>query len=88
MAIAPDRIKTTHISGALLDDMTHDLRKINAQLIMFMLSGEMRPNVRQTYQELLDAAWRYKPALDSGKKQQKGPVQPHKKRGHRRPSRA
>jgi hypothetical protein len=27
MAIAPDRIKTTHISGTLLDDMTHDLRR-------------------------------------------------------------
>jgi hypothetical protein len=86
MAITPERVQTIHVNGALLDDMTHDLRKINAHLIMLMYSGEMQDNARQTYQRLLNAAWRYKPAPQSGSRQ-KPQAQPRKQSRPRQPSR-
>ncbi|HEV2161425.1 MAG TPA: hypothetical protein VGR52_04210 [Stellaceae bacterium] len=65
LALTEGRMKKHPISDKILDQMTHDLRKIIYSLFLLVVDAASAQNLLATFQQQADAPWQYKPAQQS-----------------------
>lgn len=83
LALTDDHMKKHPVSDKILDQMTHDLRKIIYSLFLLAVNVSGAKGLLDVFRKQADAPWQYKPAPQSNNPGKSRKSSPARQRRHR-----